>query len=181
MGYARKRKGRCKTSTSEALMWKPDVVCREYIIDTLYTFTDTPGLWSLFFSAFLSSTLLPGSSEAVLLWMTTQQSYAPLSLLGVATLGNTLGGLSSWGLGYLLAKGWLRRKTPSKPSHEKALQRLQRYGSPILLLSWLPLIGDPLCLAAGYIRCNFWSSALFIAIGKAARYAALIGIGNFLN
>jgi len=113
--------------------------------------------------------------------MSTQHSYSPQGLLGVATLGNTLGGLSSWGLGFLLAIGWLRHKARDNASHEKAFARLQHYGPAVLLFSWLPLIGDPLCLAAGYLRCNFWLSALFIAIGKAARYAALIGIGNLIS
>jgi len=78
----------------------------------------------------------------------------------VATLGNTLGGLSSYLIGRLI---------PQK-KQLKGLSVMQRWGSPALLLSWVPLIGDPLCVAAGWLRLNVWWSTLFIAVGKFARY-----------
>jgi len=135
------------------------------------------GLWGLFISAFISSTLMPGGSEALLLWMAANSPYSPISLLSTATLGNTLGGMTNWLIGYAMVS--LIFKQPSaNTSMQKALGVLQKYGSPALLFSWLPIIGDPLCLAAGYLRCNPWLSALFILIGKAARYATLLWLEN---
>jgi len=136
----------------------------------------TSALWALFASAFVSSTLFPGGSEFGLVWLARDEGYSLATLLvAVATLGNTLGGMTSWGLGRLLA--W---RYPAeglvKPAHRKALARLERHGSPILLLSWLPVVGDPLCVAAGWLRIAWWQSLLFIAVGKAARYAVLLWV-----
>jgi len=129
------------------------------------------GLWSLFFSAFLSSTLLPGSSEALLITFLSQ-SFNEFSLLMVATIGNTLGGLTSWLLGFWLIKKY-PHSIPKKISPE-SIGRLRRWGWPVLLLSWLPVIGDPLCLAAGWLRLNFYLSMLAIAVGKLLRYSAIV-------
>ncbi|MDX5151988.1 MAG: DedA family protein [Acidiferrobacterales bacterium] len=130
-------------------------------------------LWSLFVSALLSSTLLPGGSEAVLAYLATDEQHLPLTLLVVATLGNTLGGLTSWGIGRLIAIKYPARGLV-KPAQQKALVRVQHWGSPVLLLSWLPVIGDPLCVAAGWLRLHWLLSLLFIGAGKAARYAVIL-------
>ena len=130
-------------------------------------------LWSLFISAFLSSTLLPGGSEAVLAYLATDDQHLPLTLLVIATLGNTLGGMTSWGIGRLIAIKFPARGLV-KSNHQKAMERLQRWGSPLLLLSWLPVIGDPLCVAAGWLRLHWLLSLLFIGAGKAARYAVIL-------
>lgn len=130
------------------------------------------GLWGLFLSAFISSTLLPGGSEALLLALALNGGHDPWLLLGVATLGNTLGGMSSWLLGR-----WLIHRFPLhelKPERQRAVARLHRFGSPMLLLSWLPLIGDPLCVAAGWLKISPLWSLLFIALGKGGRYALLL-------
>jgi membrane protein YqaA with SNARE-associated domain len=128
----------------------------------------------LFIGSFLASTLLPGGSEAMLLWELQQAPEQTLLLWSVATLGNTLGGLSSWLIGW-----WLARRFPKqglkKPRQQQALQRMARYGSPVLLLSWLPVIGDPLCLAAGWSGVRLIPAALFIGLGKAIRYGVLVG------
>ena len=129
-------------------------------------------LWGLFLSAFVSSTLLPGGSEAVLLLLAEQGDGDKLLLLAVATLGNTLGGMSSWALGRFIAWRFPARSWSDK--HQRAMVRVQRWGSPVLVLSWLPVIGDPLCLAAGWLRTHWLPSLLFIAAGKAGRYAALL-------
>ncbi|PLY13002.1 MAG: DedA family protein [Sedimenticola sp.] len=132
-------------------------------------------LWAVFTSSFLASTLLPGGSEVVVGYAATQ-SHTPIALLWmIATLGNTLGGLTGWGIGW-----WINRRFPDralhKAEHQKALSRLQDYGSPLLLLSWVPVIGDPLCVAAGWAGVRFLPSALFIALGKGARYAVLLAL-----
>ncbi len=135
------------------------------------------GLWGLFLSSFLAATLLPGGSEALLLWLNVHQSYSPLLLLLAATLGNTLGGLSSWGIGR-----WLRYRFPDaglhKPRQLQALAWLEKHGSPLLLLSWVPIVGDPLCVAAGWARMPILQSALFIALGKGTRYALLLWVSS---
>jgi len=117
-------------------------------------------LWALFTSSFLAATLLPGASEAALFAVLTLHPSQYWLALGVSTLGNTLGGLSSYVLG---------RVIPQKQSL-RGLPMLQKYGSPALLLSWVPVIGDPLCVAAGWLRFNFLAATLFIALGKFVRY-----------
>ena len=133
--------------------------------------SETFSFWSLFLSAFLSSTLLPGSSEALLITYLSQ-GFDPYSLLLVATAGNTLGGISSWLLGY-----WLIIKFPdSVPEklNQQSIERLRRWGWPVLFLSWLPVIGDPLCLAAGWLRLNIYLSIIAIALGKLIRYSLIV-------
>jgi membrane protein YqaA with SNARE-associated domain len=117
-------------------------------------------LGALFVSSFLAATLLPGGSEAVLFGVLQLHPGQLWTALAVATLGNTLGGLSSYLIGRLIP--------PTKPL--KGLDIAKRWGSPALLLSWVPLLGDPLCVAAGWLRLNAWWCALFIAIGKFVRY-----------
>jgi len=131
------------------------------------------GLWGLFLGAFASSTLLPGGSEALLAALRLHQAHAPLALLAVASAGNTLGGLSSWLIGRLLARRWPAQGLDT-PRRRRAARWLQRHGSPLLLFSWLPVVGDPLCLAAGWLRVGLWPALLFIAAGKTARYAAIL-------
>lgn len=133
----------------------------------------TLGLWGLFLSSFISSTLFPGGSEVVLVFLANDSQYDPWLLLGVASLGNTLGGLSTWLLGYLLARRFPIEQRLS-PDRQRAVNRLRAWGSPALLLSWLPVVGDPLCFAAGYLRMPFFASLFFLALGKTARYAILI-------
>lgn len=127
---------------------------------------------SLFVSAFISSTLFPGGSEALLISLCLQHpEEIPLYVL-VATIGNTLGGMTSWGLGYFFAQRYHHR-FQTHNTHQKAMAWFQKHGSPILLFSWLPVIGDPLCLAAGLIRQSWLPVALFIFIGKFLRYVIL--------
>lgn len=132
-------------------------------------------LWFLFFSAFISSTLFPGGSEAVLAYLSTEAQHTLIVLIAVATLGNTLGAMTSWGIGRLISIRYSADRL-SKVSQQKAVARLQKYGSPILLLSWLPVVGDPLCVAAGWLRLHWLPSLLFIAVGKLLRYIVVIYI-----
>lgn len=128
---------------------------------------DAPvSLGTLFVSSFLAATLLPGGSEAVLFGVLKLHPGQFWTALAVATLGNTLGGLSSYLIGRLIPS--------TKPL--KGLDMTKRWGSPALLLSWVPLLGDPLCVAAGWLRLNVWWCALFIAVGKFARYWVIAGL-----
>lgn len=120
-------------------------------------------LWALLASAFVSSTLLPGNSEIVLVAV-LKTGTAPGAAIVVATVGNTLGGLTTYGIGRLL---------PSRIPEGAAIERVRRFGAAALLFSWLPVVGDALCAAAGWLRLNGAACALAMAAGKAARYAVL--------
>ncbi len=130
-------------------------------------------LWALFVSAFISSTILPGGSEVLLGVLLVQQMHTPGLLLSVASLGNTLGGMTSWCLGWLIAK-YYPVSSMLAPRRRSALQVIKKWGVLALLLSWLPLIGDALCVAAGWLRLNFLLSFLLIAIGKTLRYLFVV-------
>jgi len=125
---------------------------------------------TLFLSSFLAATLLPGGSEVVLLAVIARDPALLWPALGVATLGNTLGGFSSYLLGRLLPQ---REKPPPAAAARKALNWLQRFGAPALLLSWAPVVGDALCVAAGWLRINALAVMLFLALGKFLRYWAV--------
>lgn len=124
----------------------------------------TLSLWALFASAFISSTLLPGNSEIVLVAVLKGGESAPAAAVLVATLGNTLGGMTTYGIGRLL---------PSRLPEGRAIAHVRRYGATALLFSWLPFIGDALCGAAGWLRLNWVACSLAMAAGKAARYALI--------
>ncbi len=130
-------------------------------------------LWGLFLSAFVSSTLFPGGSEVVLGALASQSRHDPWLLLAIASLGNTLGALTTWLLGYLVARR-LPLEARLSEKRRRALARVRHWGSPALLLSWLPVIGDPLCFAAGFLRLPFFASLLFIALGKTGRYGVIL-------
>ncbi len=120
-------------------------------------------LWGLFISSFLSATLLPGGSEAVLFGVLKAYPETLWIALGIAAVGNTLGGMVTFGMGWLLPQ----------TQQLKHVEKVRRYGTPALLFAWVPLIGDALCLAAGWLRLNPWQAALFMAIGKLARYGLI--------
>ncbi|MGF6592126.1 YqaA family protein [Pseudomonas sp. 2835] len=131
--------------------------------------------WALFLSAFGAATLLPLQSEAVLVGLLLREPEAVISLLLIATAGNVLGSIVNWLLGrgieHLRDKRWF----PFKPEQlAKAQQRYQRYGQWSLLLSWMPVIGDPLTLIAGIMREPFWRFVVLVTLAKAGRYLVLV-------
>lgn len=128
-------------------------------------------LLALFTSSFLAATLLPGGSEAVLFGVLTAYPELYWPALGVASVGNTLGGMSSYAIGLLLPDEQAFRKKSGGNMH--GLTWVRNYGSPVLLLAWVPIIGDLLCVAAGWLRINWIFAILFMAAGKFARYWAL--------
>jgi len=130
------------------------------------------GLIGLFLSAFISSTLAPGGSEAVLAYLVNQHQHSAMSLVTIASIGNTLGALTTWWLGF-----WAANKYPAESmltsNRQKSLNTVRRWGHGVLLLSWLPLVGDGLCFAAGWLRLSLLSSFVTIFIGKVLRYIAV--------
>jgi len=130
------------------------------------------GALGLFISAFISSTLAPGGSEAVLVYLLLNQEHGVLFLVLVATAGNTLGALTTFYLGSIAASKYPPEKI-TKKNFAKANTYIQQYGSAALLLSWMPVIGDVLCFAAGWVRLNVIKSFVFILLGKFARYALI--------
>ncbi len=117
-------------------------------------------LLALLGASFLASTLAPVSSEVALFAVLKLDSGLFWPALGVATLGNTAGGLTTYLLG--------RYAGAKKPLTQ--LERVKRYGAPLLLLAWLPVVGDAFCLAAGWARLNWLAVALFSAAGRFLRY-----------
>ncbi len=121
------------------------------------------GLTALFLASFLAATILPGGSELVLIGVLHEHPDSVWQAIAVATIGNTLGGASSY---------WIGRLIPNK-ARSRAIDRVQRWGYWALLMSWVPLVGDALCLAAGWLRLSFGLSLIAFAVGKFARYAVV--------
>ena len=117
-------------------------------------------LASLLVASFLASTLIPVSSEAALFAVLRLHPDLAWPAIGVATLGNTAGGLTT----YLIGRYFGSKKPLTQ------LERIRRYGSPLLALAWLPLVGDALCLAAGWTKLNWLAVALWSAAGRFSRY-----------
>ncbi|MEH0875595.1 YqaA family protein [Pectobacterium cacticida] len=128
-------------------------------------------VFSLFWSSLLSATLLPGSSSEILLVaLLLSGDVEPYGLIAVATVGNTLGGLTNIVIGRLLPQ------PKQQAGYAVATSWLQRYGCTALLFSWVPIVGDLLCMLAGWLRMPWVRSAVFISIGKGLRYIVLAGI-----
>jgi membrane protein YqaA with SNARE-associated domain len=133
---------------------------------------DAAGPLGLFISAFLSATLLPGSSEAALVALLALGKSDPMLLVAVATAGNVLGSIVNWALGRFFAHFADRPWFPVSPAaFDRATGWYARFGVWSLLFAWLPLIGDPLTVAAGVLRVGFWRFVALVTLGKAARYA----------
>ena len=132
--------------------------------------------FGLFTSAVLSATLLPGTSEVLLLGL-LGEGYDPWTLWCWATAGNTLGSVINWLLGRYLIHFQDRKWFPVKQRSMLRAQRwFQRYGVWSLLMAWAPVIGDGLTLIAGLLRVRFSQFVVLTAIGKGARYAVILGV-----
>ena len=128
-----------------------------------WLFSPEASLWSLLLAAFLAATLIPLSSEVALFAVLKLHQDLLWPAIGIATLGNTLGGLTSYAIGRLIARG--------KPL--KQVERVRRHGALILVFAWLPLVGDALCVAAGWLRLNWAAVAAWQAVGRFARYGVV--------
>ena len=122
------------------------------------------GLGALFAASFIASTIIPLSSEAVLFGFLKLYPGELVPALALATLGNTLGGLTSYAIGRLLPARM------EKKLNARAIEKLRRYGSPLAFFAWLPVVGDALCIAAGWLRLNWIAVTVFMAAGRLLRY-----------
>jgi membrane protein YqaA with SNARE-associated domain len=128
------------------------------------------GLVGLFVSSFLAATLLPGGSEVVLFALLKLHPEQAVPAFLLATVGNTLGGMTTYGMARLL---------PAKVSRggtARYLAAVQRYGSPALVLAWAPIVGDALCAAAGWLRLPWLPCVLWMALGKGLRYGVVMAV-----
>ncbi len=132
-------------------------------------------VFTLFASAFTSATLLPGSSEVVLLALLAAEQGQAMVLLAVATVGNVSGSLVNWVLGRFFAHWRQARWFPvGAAEYARAEGWFQRYGSWLLLASWVPVVGDPLTVVAGAFRVGFWRFMVLVTLAKFGRYAVLV-------
>lgn len=137
------------------------------------------GLGAVFVVSFLAATVLPLGSEPFVAGYVALNPGALWPAVLVATLGNTLGGLTTFWVGRF-AHDMLAQPSDGEAAPETRLRRrahrwVARFGPAVLLFSWVPVIGDPLCAVAGWLRLSLWRCALFMAAGKFARYVAICG------
>ena len=126
------------------------------------------GLWSLATVAFLAATAVPVPSEGALAgYVLLHPGHAVLAL-GIAGLANTAGGMTTWAIGR-----WLSGRVPGR-LEQRLRERVRRWGAPALLLAWVPLLGDALVLASGWLRLHPLACALWQALGRFARYALVV-------
>lgn len=138
---------------------------------------DLSAYLGLFTAAFAAATLLPAQSEAVLVGLLLHGGYNATALLAVATLGNVLGSVLNWLLGRSVERLRHKRWFPvSDHQLENAQRRYHRFGRWSLLLSWVPIIGDPLTVIAGTLREPLWSFLLLVTLAKGGRYLLLASI-----
>ena len=122
--------------------------------------------------SFLAATVLPLSSEALLLLM-LGGDFDPLWTVAVASVGNVAGGATNYGLGRLGDPRWLRRLRISEARLVSLEGRVKRYGAWAAWLGWVPFVGDPILVALGFFRARWWSVFAAMAAGKVARYLVL--------
>ena len=129
------------------------------------------GLTTVFVVAFVSATLLPMGSEPAVFGLIQLHPELFWPAVLVATAGNTLGGAGSWAMG--LGTHRLVDRARGNSTELRALRWLERFGPKACLLSWLPVVGDPLCAVAGWLRFPFWPCVAYMAVGKFARYLTM--------
>ncbi|WP_157268323.1 YqaA family protein [Azohydromonas aeria] len=129
------------------------------------------GLSTVFVVALVSATLLPMGSEPAVFGLVKLDPTLFWPAVLVATAGNTLGGAISWWMGY--GAEIVVEHARHKPTEHRVLGWLERFGPKACLLSWLPIVGDPLCAVAGWLKLPFWPCMLYMAIGKFGRYLVM--------
>src|SRR5450830_495545 len=153
----------------------PGLVCLYWAtmqawLDSLLALLALPqyGLGTLFVVSFISATLLPLGSEPALFGLLKLNPELFWPAIAVATAGNTLGGALDWWMGYGAHK--VTDRYSHSKHHTRVIDWLQRMGPKACLLSWLPLVGDPLCAVAGWLKLPFWPCLAYMLIGKFLRY-----------
>ncbi len=131
------------------------------------------GYLGLFLSGFLSATIVPLASEGVLLFM-LESEYSPVWCLIIATVANVLGGLTNYILGYWGNKKWFKKLGVKESKLNKFESYVQRYGFWLAFFSWVPIVGDPMTIALGFFKANFWKVTLLMIIGKFLRYLVFV-------
>lgn len=131
------------------------------------------GLSTVFLMSFISATLLPVGSEPAVFGLVKLNPAMFWPAIGVATLGNTLGGAVDWWMGFGAHK--VADKYPKASVHGRVLGWLEKLGPKACLLAWLPVVGDPLCAVAGWLKLPFWPCVGYMAVGKFLRYLVMTG------
>ncbi len=132
------------------------------------------GLSTVFVVAFVSATLLPLGSEPAVFGLVKLNPAMFWPAIAVATVGNTLGGAVSWWMGLGAEKVY--EKVSGHGADGRALRWLRRFGPKACLMAWLPLVGDPLCAVAGWLRLPFWPCVAYMAVGKFLRYLVMTAL-----
>ena len=128
------------------------------------------GYLGLFIGSFLAATLIPFSSDVLLIGMLAAGGNVVLTVL-VASLGNWAGGMFSYWIGHLGKWEWIRKWFKIKPETlEKQHEKIDKYGAWLAFFAWLPGIGDVLAVGLGFYKVNVWKVAVFMLIGKSARF-----------
>ncbi len=131
------------------------------------------GYLGLFLVCFLSATILPLASEAVVLAF-LYYNYDPVTVLVIATLGNTLGGVTNYLLGMLGKTKTLKKYIKNEEKWNRTEKRIEKYGIWLGLITWLPFIGDPLTIVLGFFRVKFIPLFFLMLLGKGLRYAVIV-------
>lgn len=129
------------------------------------------GYLGLFIGAIIGATVFPFSSEVVLVALLTQPTINPYIAISCATIGNLIGGIISYYLGYLGRWKWIEKCLGIKRSKLEAQKtKVERWGALLALMSWAPFVGDIFAVALGFYRVNFKKSVLFMFLGKGGRF-----------
>jgi membrane protein YqaA with SNARE-associated domain len=136
------------------------------------------GLTTVFLVALVSATLLPLGSEPAVLGLLKLNPDLFWPAIVVATAGNTIGGAISWWMGYGAERVY--EHNTHHAAENRALDWLKRFGPRACLLAWLPIVGDPLCAVAGWLRLPFWPCVGYMAVGKLLRYIAMTSAALWL-
>ncbi|MDQ2926676.1 MAG: YqaA family protein [Caldimonas sp.] len=136
------------------------------------------GLSTVFFIAFVASTLIPLGSEPAVFALVKLNPDMFWPAILVASIGATLGGALTWWMGYGAERAY--EHATHKHPDGRALAWLRRFGPRACLLSWLPIVGDPLCAVAGWLKLPFWPCVIYMAIGKFGRYLIMTAGGLWL-
>jgi membrane protein YqaA with SNARE-associated domain len=131
-------------------------------------FLETYGLLSLFLICFLSATILPLSSEIVVVYFLNSNTFSPFEVIMVASIGNIIGGTTNYLMGYFFSRFFKIK------SENKTYRIAKKHGHIAAFFSWLPFIGEPILLALGLLKSSFWKMFIFMSLGKSIRYAFFV-------